>query len=136
LAWNLKNRIDKYSTEESIFPERITEKAMATQRLSRKKNGCLPKSLIQIKDGPTYAVSDKILGQGKFGKVKLVQNTNDPSDWKALKIVKLPKNPEFIVVPDKIEDKNLNPKKVKFKNESEKKESRNSKRNYHSFVTS
>ena len=39
------------------------------------------------------------------------------------------------VVPDKLDDKNLNPKKVKFKNESDKKESRNSKRNYHSFVT-
>ena len=35
------------------------------------------------------------------------------------------------VVPDKLDDKNLNPKKVKFR----KKESRNSKRNYHSFVT-
>ena len=39
------------------------------------------------------------------------------------------------VVTDELEDKNLNPKKVKFKNESGKKESRNSKRNYHSFVT-
>ena len=39
------------------------------------------------------------------------------------------------VVPEKLEGKNLNSKKVKFKNETEKKESRNSKRNYHSFVT-
>jgi hypothetical protein len=38
------------------------------------------------------------------------------------------------VVPDKLDDKNLNPKKVKFRNESDKKESRNSKRNYHSFA--
>ena len=39
------------------------------------------------------------------------------------------------VVPDKLDDKNLNPKKVKLKKESDNKESRNSKRNYHSFVT-
>ena len=39
------------------------------------------------------------------------------------------------VVPEKLEGKNLNSKKVKFKNEAEKTESRNSKRNYHSFVT-